>query len=198
MSLVILLPAAGASARMRGADKLLETLGGTPLLARQAARALETGARVIVTLRPGDTARAAALRPLACARLALVDVPDAAEGMAASLRAGIAALPPGAEAVMILPPDMPDLTTEDLARVIDARAAHPDAILRATSADGRPGHPVIFPARLFPAIAALRGDTGARVILAAESPVSIALPGSHALTDLDTPEDWAAWRETGD
>ena len=65
--------------------------------------------------------------------------------------------------------------------------------VRATGADGTPGHPVIFPARLFAALARLKGDTGARAVLEGEAVLHVALPGRAALVDLDTPEDWAGW-----
>ncbi len=189
--LTILIPAAGASSRMRGQDKLLTTISGVPLLRRTAERALAAHPEVLITLRPGDMARLAALEGLA---LQTVPVPDADQGLSASLRAGGAAINRGG--VLVLPADMPDITTEDLARMMAAHSALPDAILRATGQDGTPGHPVIFPADLVPAFASLSGDEGARSILQAHKSRLrlIALPGFHALTDLDTPEAWAAWR----
>ncbi len=186
---VILLCAAGASGRMRGADKLLEPVAGVALLRRQALAGLATGTRVLVTLPPDRPRRAAALDGLA---VEPVPVPDAAEGLAASIRAGVAAARGGALLVMLA--DMPDIGAEDLALLIAGHAAAPDAVIRAAAEDGRPGHPVLFPARMAAALAGLRGDRGARDLLRAEMPVLVPLPGCRALTDLDTPEDWAAWR----
>jgi len=190
---MVLLPAAGASRRMRGRDKLLEEVRGRPLLADRVAAALTLGVEVMVTLPPEGTARRAALSPLAGPRLRLEEVPEASEGMAASLRRGAArAGALGAGGLMILLPDLPDLTAEDLARV--AGAFDGVAILRATAADGAPGHPVIVPARLLPELGEMRGDTGARALLTAHPVRHVALPGQRAVTDLDTPEAWAAWR----
>ncbi|MCC5984225.1 MAG: nucleotidyltransferase family protein [Rhodobacteraceae bacterium] len=187
----VLLPAAGASTRMRGRDKLLEPVDGAPLLRRQAARALVTGAAVLVTLRPADHARRAALSGLA---VATRPVPDAAEGMAASLRAGAAwAGETGARALMILLPDMPGITTADIGALCAAWAADPGTPLRAATATGTPGHPVILPRTLFPALRALSGDQGARPLLPATTRHH-PLPDDRAVTDLDTPEAWAAWR----
>nr|WP_276616189.1 nucleotidyltransferase family protein [Rhodobacter sp. SGA-6-6] len=185
--------AAGASARMGGRDKLLEPVAGRPLLRLMAERALATGAPVLVVLPPDRPARAAALAGLA---LRSIIAEDAAEGMAASLRAGIAALPPDAPGAMILPADMPGITAEDMARMLDRWAGAPDTILRGADEQGREGHPVLFPADLFPALMALTGDRGARSVLAANRARlrTIALPGDHALLDIDTPEDWAAFR----
>ncbi|WP_416136390.1 nucleotidyltransferase family protein [Cypionkella sp.] len=160
------------------------------MLRRQAHLARLVCPRVIVTLRVDDLAR---MQVLAGLDLTILAVPDAAEGMAASIRAGAAAAP---GALMILPADMPDIDATDLATMIDAFDQAPQAILRGTSADGRPGHPVIIPAELCAELQSLRGDQGARRVLALHHAriKLIALPDQHALTDLDTPEAWAAWR----
>lgn len=195
MNVVILILAAGASSRMRGGDKLLELVDGIPQLARITAAALETGAKVLIALPSDRPARSAAIAGLGATAL---PVPDAREGMAASIRAGVSRSG-NAAGLMILPADMPDLTAADLAAVLAAFAQSPDRICRGASATGKAGHPVIFPARDFPALAALQGDTGARAVLQTEAARVnlIALPDQHALTDLDTPEDWATWRSKG-
>jgi len=191
----ILVLAAGAASRMRGADKLLKDVGGEPLLRRQAriARAA-TDSRVIVALPPPPHPRHAALDGLDVQR---VPVPDAAEGMNASLRAAFAALPWDAVAAMLLLGDLPELETADLRRVMDARAEHPGALIwRGATFDGKPGHPVLFDASLFERIGALTGDSGGReVVQAAGGRVHLVqLAGNRARRDLDTPEDWAAFQ----
>ena len=190
----ILILAAGASSRMRGGDKLLERVEDQPLLRVMATRAMAVArGPVLCTLPAADHPRAQCLDGIAVDR---VIVPDAAEGMGASIRAGMAALPQGCIAVMILPADLPDLTEEDLRLMLDARQSQPDAILRAVDQDGMPGHPVIFPAAFFPDLASCAGDTGARGVLREHAAriVTVPLPAHHATTDLDTPEAWTAWR----
>ena len=189
--LTILIPAAGASSRMRGGDKLLELVGFEPMLRRQARMARSVCPHVIVTLRQDDFARRATLSDLA---ISLLTVTDAAEGMAASIRAG--ALAARTTALMILPADMPDLTSADLQSMIGAIDHMSDQIIRATAQDGTPGHPVIFPPDCLTDLALIKGDAGARSVLQAHKQRIrlIALPDQHAITDLDTPEDWTAWR----
>jgi len=191
----ILILAAGASRRMGGADKLLQPVAGRPLLAVMAARACATGREVFVALPGPGHPRAAAL---AGSRARPVRVADAGEGMAASIRAGVAALPPDAPGVMILPADMPDLTEADLRATLEAfeQAAPPRPILRAADETGRPGHPVIFPGDLLAELGRITGDEGARgVVQAHQGRVALlSLADAHATTDLDTPEDWADWR----
>jgi CTP:molybdopterin cytidylyltransferase MocA len=189
----ILLLAAGASRRMRGRDKLLEPLGARPLLRERAETCLATGLPVTVVLPPGAPARRRALDGLA---VTLAEAADAAEGMGRSLAAGVAALPGDASAVLVVLADMPELTSADLDRVADRVAEDPQAIWRAQDATGAWGHPVLFPAALFDDLRAIGGDEGARAVLAAHAGRlrAVALQGRRATTDLDTPEDWAAWR----
>lgn len=194
---LILVPAAGASSRMGGRDKLLETVDGEALLRRQVRAACGTGAPVLVTLPKGAGGpRAEVLEGLARLRFSWI---DASEGMAASLRAGAgAARKAGAAGLMVHLPDMPDITKADLALLLRRFAEAPETPCRATGEEGEPGHPVIFPARLFALLETVTGDAGGRAALDGETARPIALPGRRALKDLDTPEDWAAWRaETG-
>jgi CTP:molybdopterin cytidylyltransferase MocA len=185
----ILVLAAGHSSRMRGRDKLMEDMGGEPLLRVMARRATRAGVPVRVVLGPGQDMRRAALEGLA------VDIVEAAEadGMAASIRAGVAGL---TGPVLVALADMPEITAQDLYLMVSLGAQAKDAILRAASRDGRPGHPVLFPADLVPRLAELTGDSGARAILQAEAARVTLLPlkDDRALVDLDTPEEWDAWR----
>ncbi|MBS4009591.1 MAG: nucleotidyltransferase family protein [Roseovarius sp.] len=188
----ILVPAAGASSRMRGTDKLLEMVRGQPLLRDRVTLALGTGCDVAVTLPPEGHARRAALKGLGAT---LLPVPDAATGMSASLRAGATwAMAEGVTALMVLLPDLPDLTADDMKIILQVNDC--EHIFRACDADGTPGHPVILPARLLPDLAQITGDTGARDLLRAHPVTPVRLPGQHAITDLDTPEAWAEWRAT--
>lgn len=188
----ILILAAGSSSRMRGGDKLLEPIGAEALLARMARIALATGCAVTVTLPDDRPARAAALQGLA---VTCRVVPNARAGMAESLKAGLQALHPDAS-VLVLLADLPEITTADLLTCLAVWDHWPEAIVQATSADGVPGHPVGFPPDLRPALLALTGDQGARTVLEGHRHRlhRVALPGQHATTDLDTPEDWARWR----
>lgn len=190
----ILLLAAGASARMGGRDKLLEPVGGQPLIRDRARAALLTGAPVLATLPPRKAApdRWAALAGLT---LHLMAVSRPERGLSASLAAGIAALPADSPGALVMLADMPEITQSDLAALLDGWDGA--TLRRAASADGQPGNPVLFPAASFGALRALSGDRGARDLLANTDGVElIPLPAHHALTDIDTPEDWARWRAT--
>nr|WP_281248108.1 nucleotidyltransferase family protein [Poseidonocella sedimentorum] len=186
--------AAGASRRMGGEDKLLRPVDGEPLLRRAAKAAAGSKASAVrVILPPAAEARRAALSGL---DVALTDAPQAARGMAASLHAGLLATAPDTAAIIIALADMPEITAEHFNRVIaafDPREAR--EICRATSADGVPGHPVLFGARFFESLKGLRADEGARRVLEdnREFVTLVPAPGQGAVVDLDTPAAWAAW-----
>lgn len=185
----ILLLAAGRSSRMRGRDKLMEDLGGETLLRVMARRATRAGVPVRVVLGPDQAERRAALDGLA---VEIVEA-EGTDGMAASIRAGVAGL---SGPVLVALADMPEITAQDLYLMVTLGAQAKGAILRAAARDGRPGNPVFFPADLLPRLAALTGDSGARAVLQAEAARVHLLPlaDDRALVDLDTPEDWAGWR----
>ncbi|MEM1274650.1 MAG: nucleotidyltransferase family protein [Pseudomonadota bacterium] len=185
--ITILIPAAGMSRRMKGRDKLLEDIDGTPLLRRVVARAAQIGAvRVILTTE--QTARAACLDGLA---VTITHV-DAGHGMGASLAAGAAHL---SGPVMIVLPDMPDISAHDMATLVALWHAGAGPILRAAASERQPGHPVILPPELVPKLRALSGDIGAQTILRDHADaVALHVIGPQACQDLDTPEAWAAWR----
>jgi len=129
--LPILLLAAGQSRRMRGRDKLMEPVAGHPLLRLMAERALAAGiGPLLVALPPPPHPRHAALAGL---ELKTIDIPDAAEGLSASLRRGIGSLPPAARAVMILLADLPDLTAEDLKTVAQSFDPMSESMISARS-----------------------------------------------------------------
>lgn len=193
---LILIPAAGTSSRMRGRDKLMEDVGGETALHRAARIARASGARVYVTLPesgPHSVPRRAELSGLEARAL---PIRDAHEGMAASLRAGVAAAG-SAAGLMVLLPDMPEITEDDLSGLLAAFAVEPGKIHRAATEDGTPGHPVIFPRRLFVELSVITGDVGGRRVMEGEEVVLHPLAGQAALMDLDTPEDWADWRAKG-
>ena len=191
----ILVLAAGASSRMRGADKLLQAVKGRPILRLVAETALASGAPVLVTLPPTAEARRAAVADLA---VRVVDIPDSAKGMSRSIVRGLAAvIDPGPEdGLMILPADMPGFSAKALADLISRFRAEPELIWRGGTTDGTPGHPAIIPRDLWPELTAITGDEGGRSVLKrhADRVRQVPLPGRMATLDLDTPEDWTAFR----
>ena len=188
----ILILAAGESRRMRGLDKLAEPVGGQPLLRRIAAEAVRV-APTFVALHHRADERLTLLDGLTVTALS---VPEAAEGQSGTLRGAVARLPE-CDAFLVVLADLPEITGDDMARIIAARQSQPDALIwRGAMPDGRPGHPVLFDASLRPQFADLQGDDGAGAIVRPlrDRTVLLRFADDRARLDLDTPEDWEAYR----
>lgn len=177
---------------MRGKDKLLEKIEGKPILRQIAAGAVATGCPVYATLPVDNPER---LRSLSGLALTQIEVENADAGMSVSLRTGLSIIPRNAEGVMILLADMPDITMRDMQLLIDTfEESSQDQVVRAVDPEGKLGHPVIIPARLLSEMMQQQGDQGGAKLLASEDAITVELPDQHATLDLDTPEDWIAWR----
>ena len=185
-----LLLASGASRRF-GSNKLLADLAGRPVV-RWSAEALADAVNALVVVVPRDSTALRAVLGGLSARF--VENASAHEGMASSIRAGIAALPPEVEAVVIALGDQPTIDPHVVRRVVTTwRGARAGTRAVTTAyADGR-GHPTLFAAELFPSLSALDGDRGARDLLASLGDAVAAVEvGGGRPTDVDTPEALAA------
>ncbi|MCO4848423.1 MAG: nucleotidyltransferase family protein [Yoonia sp.] len=192
----VLILAAGQSSRMRGTDKLMCDVHGVPLLRRQIDMAEGIGP-IYVALPPNNPARIAALDGTTAIPLI---VSESSEGMGGTMRGAVAQLPECA-AFMIILGDLISLNTNDLRDVLDSMTAHPkNVIWRGASSDGQPGHPIIFDSSLRPAFADLHGDNGGESIVKplASRTYLHRFNDNRARHDLDTPEDWSAWRAASD
>ncbi|BCM19848.1 NTP transferase domain-containing protein [Mesorhizobium sp. J8] len=183
----IVLLAAGRSSRMGGPNKLLALFDGEPLVRRTARRALgsKAASTIVVTGHQRERVRSA----LSGLGVSLADNPDFADGLASSLKAGIARVGPDAAGAMIVLGDMPGVSSKDLDSLIDAfRRSGGHAVVRA-SHQGKRGNPVLLPRSLFAGVAQLEGDTGARHLVEAEGLDVIDVEiGQGAAIDVDTTE----------
>jgi molybdenum cofactor cytidylyltransferase len=177
--------AAGASSRF-GSAKQLVRVGGRPLLHTAVARAADVaGTAVTVVL----GARAAELTPLLTHSAASVVINRSwREGIASSIRAGVARLPPSCTAVLLLLVDQAAVTGEDLKRLVGAWRRQPEHIVAARYGMTT-GVPAIFPRSSFSDLQSLRGDMGARALLQRNPDRVVRVPMPSAALDIDTPED---------
>lgn len=174
VAIVGVLLAAGAGSRF-GGDKLLAPLPDGTSVGVSAARLLRGAVdEAVAVVRPGDKELA---RLLSAEDLRLLPFPGASEGIGASLAFGVAATPE-AEGWVVALADMPFLGPESVAAV--ATSLRHGAWIAAPSFRGRRGHPVGFARGLFVELTALRGDRGAREILARH-------PGRIQVIDVDSP-----------
>jgi molybdenum cofactor cytidylyltransferase len=110
------------------------------------------------------------------------------EGIASSIREGVAHTPGTADGVMIVLADQAAVTTEDLRRLATAWRRNPSSIVAAQYAGGS-GVPAIFPRWCFRELNELRGDRGAQSLLQRHLDRVVRLPMPSAELDIDRPED---------
>ncbi len=177
--------AAGASTRF-GSPKQLVRVQGHALLHRAVANATQVAGRAVIVVLG---AHAAELAPLLRHSSASVIVNrEWPEGIASSIRAAVARLPPSCHGVLVTLADQAAVTADDLARLLAAWRTDPRRIVAARY-DATIGVPAIFPREDFPELAALRGDRGARDLLRRRADRTIGIELANASIDIDTPED---------
>ena len=173
--------AAGESRRL-GRPKQLVRWRGESLITRsvRAAQAV-CGRRVVVVLGAHRDAIERELEPLSPV-LALN--PHWTEGLASSLRVGIAALPPSCEAALLQSCDQPRVPVRALQALAQCWRENPDHAIASAYAN-TVGIPAVLPARLFTRLKTLSGDQGARAVLRAEGARLERLPVPEAAFDVD-------------
>lgn len=180
--------AAGRSTRMGAGNKLLQEVRGKPLVrhAVEAQIASRAAPVIVVTGHQQDEVRAA----LAGLDVTFAHNPAFAEGLASSLKAGLAALPKEGPGVVVSLGDMPNVTAGVIDRLAQAFADRPDALAVAPTLLGQRGNPVLLARKLFAEVAKLSGDQGARRLLdaAGDAVEEIALDDPAIALDIDTPE----------
>jgi molybdenum cofactor cytidylyltransferase len=180
---------AGASTRL-GQPKQLLPYQGTTLLewvVGQAQRADAIDEVVVVLGRAADEVR----KRVDFGGAKVVDNPVFGEGCASSYRAGIGAIDPRSEAIMILLGDQPGVGPEIIARVAEVFRQGSHQIVLA-SYQGRKGHPMLFAEPLFDKLVESHGDKAAwRLVDANPELIGAAELNSPYPEDINTPEDAA-------
>lgn len=177
--------AAGAATRF-GGRKQLAPFEGRPLLEHALAIATASGADLTVVVLGAYAEEVEAAIDFGDARV--VRAPDWARGRAASLRAGLAALPADVEAALIALGDEPLVSPAAAARLLAAR--RPGLLALRASYAGRPGHPVLVERELFARLED-PGDRKPGQILKAAGAELVPCDDLGASVDVDTPEQLA-------
>ena len=183
--------AAGPSTRMGTPKQLLE-FDGKPLLVRVVEAALASPAWPVVVVLG---AQAEKIRPVLAALPVLVtDNPAWAEGMAASLRAGITTLQQFSrhlDAAVVALCDQPAFSAATLAALVETQRTTGRSIVASRYA-GRHGAPALFLAQHFATLSGLTGEEGARALLNGDPAQVAGVDLPELALDLDTPADVAA------
>jgi len=181
---------AAGEARRYGSQKLLAPLRGLPLLQHAVDAACASSlSPVVIVLGADSDGITAQLEPR---RARIVRNPDYVSGQASSLRTGVGALGTEADAAVVLLGDQPGVTAALLEALV-ARQRETGAVAVLCVQDGRRSPPTFLHGDLWPEIAALRGDVGAREVLARRSDVAtLNVERAFAkLDDIDTRDDLA-------
>jgi molybdenum cofactor cytidylyltransferase len=186
--------AAGASSRL-GRPKQLLDLGGKPVLQHvvDAAEAAPLD-QILVVL--GHAAPAVAAAITLSPRGRFVVNPDHAAGQSTSLRTGLRATAPQADAAVVLLGDQPGVRPDAVASVVEAWRAGHARVVQACY-EGAPAHPALLDRSVWPEVERATGDQGARDILRThpEWRSLVEVAGSPP-DDIDTEDDYRRIRAT--
>jgi molybdenum cofactor cytidylyltransferase len=166
-ALDVIVLAAGSGTRF-GGGKLTSAWADGLLLDAALAAAFAAPARTVSVVWGADgrvleSASRWASRTNQAARLRMVHAPGHAEGMAASIRAGVSNLPRDCAGAFLFLGDMPRIPHDLAPRLVEAMAA--GAWAAAPVCGERRGHPVLFTSKLFAALKSQTGDKGAGKLL---------------------------------
>ncbi|HEV8441428.1 MAG TPA: nucleotidyltransferase family protein [Methylomirabilota bacterium] len=183
--------AAGLSRRM-GQSKLLLQIGGRAVIRLTVERILSGGVDTVLMVTGAE--HEALTAALAGLPVRVVVNPHPESGQSSSIRVGIEALSPEADAALIVLGDQPFLDDRIIPTLVAERRRTGKAIVAPRYRDGR-GNPVLFARELFPELLDISGDQGARAVLERD-PDRVALVDFDfpMPADLDTPEDYARLR----
>lgn len=179
--------AAGAGSRYHGTrHKLSEKLGGDTVLVRTLRNAIASEMSVVLVISESLIAEARGL--VAPEDMVVVDSrTQTVWGMGDSIAAGVS-IHASATGWLVLPADMPLVKPSSLRAVAAALDQQPIAFAQYR---GRRGHPVGFGAELFSELVMLKGDEGARRLLARYPTAAVELDDPGVLFDIDTIDDLA-------
>ena len=178
--------AAGSSTRL-GRNKLLIPVQGESLIRRTVSSAAAILDPVIVVLGHEAERVTEELTGLPC-RSALN--PDHARGINSSLRAGLAALPDGVRAAVVLLADMPLVTSGMISDLVQ-RYRTSAAPLVISDYDGVLAPPLLYDQSLFAELGAMEGEgCGKQVVRRHREQAEVLTWAATALTDLDVPADY--------
>ena len=180
--------AAGAGSRYQGTrHKLSEKLGRDSVLVRTLRNAIASEMSVVLVISEALVSEARGL--VAAEDMVVVDArSQTGWGMGDSIAAGVSQHS-SATGWLVLPADMPLVKPSSLRAVAEALDQQPIAFAQHR---GRRGHPVGFGAELFSELVMLKGDEGARRLLARYPTAAVELDDPGVLFDIDTVDDLAA------
>lgn len=180
--------AAGRSTRMGAVNKLLATIDGRAMVRTVIGELEGASVRPIVVVTGHEADRVE--EALAGADVRLVHNSEYREGLSASIRAGLAAVPESTQAAIICLGDMPLVRSKHLERLVAAFDPAEGREICVPVFEGKRGNPVLFARRFFDEMTAVRGDVGARHLIGEyeEFVCEVAMDDRAVLVDVDSPQ----------
>jgi len=190
--------AAGRSTRMGGPNKLLEEIGGRPLVRIAADQLIASQARPVIVVTGHQRERVE--HALAGLPVTFAHNADFSEGLSTSLKAGIKSVPADVDGAIVTLGDMPQVSAKLIDRLIAAFDPERGALVVVPTLEGKRGNPVLWSRRFFPDLMMIDGDVGARHLIGSypEAVAEVPVEDAAALTDVDTPEALLAVRAAMD
>ena len=179
--------AAGRSRRMAPHNKLLVAdRTGKPMIARVVDNVLSSKARPILVVtghQSEQVQHALGGRPVR-----YVHADEYAEGLSASLKSGIAAVPEECAAALVCLGDMPLVTGRMIDRLLATYDPDEGRLIVLPTFRGKQGNPMLWDRRFFPEILQISGDSGARFLLGKHLEVvtEVEMADDAVLRDFDT------------
>ena len=186
--IIAIVLAAGLSARM-GRPKQTLSVSGKPMLERVLETFRQTKVDVVVVVLGANEREVR--KKVRFEKERVIVNSEYAKGMSGSLRLGLAAAGPEADAVIVALADQPFLRAATVDKLIEGQLNSKASIVVPVY-NGRRGNPVLFDRTIFPQIMKIRGDVGAKSIVEMNKDlvVEVTVPDEGVLIDLDTPQDY--------
>ncbi|WP_068311432.1 NTP transferase domain-containing protein [Polycladidibacter hongkongensis] len=187
--------AAGASRRSGAHHKLLAKKDSKAIIRLVVEQALASDLRSVHVVTGNEDKRI---------RTILSDLPvilhqnsAAQEGISSSIRVGLKGMIAEPDACVLLLGDMPEITAEDINRLISGYDPANGQLIGVSTCDGKRGNPVLWSSRFFSALSQLQGDIGGKQLISkSKESTYFCEIGKGAHLDLDDAEELSRYGAT--
>lgn len=188
-NIAIIILAAGKSARL-GSPKQLLSYKGKNLLRHTVDEALETGCQSVFVVLGANSELLK--KELKDKPISIVENAGWQEGMASSIRCGLETITNTIlrpDCIIFMVCDQPHVSSSLLLSLVDKKNETKMPIV-ASSYEDKIGTPALFNKSFFPALMELKGDKGARKLIADNLDKVATVEFPEGITDIDTKEDY--------
>jgi len=188
LRIAALVLAAGQSRRMGSNNKLLAEIDGIAMVRRTAENVLASKASPVVAVTGHQRAETEAV--LTGLNLCFAHNADFADGLSASMKAGLASLDSDVDGMLVCLGDMPRVSSQTINKLIAAFDPLEGRAVCVPTWHGKRGNPVLWGRRFFEEMMDISGDVGARHLIGkcADLLVEVEMNDDGVMIDVDTPD----------